>query len=1027
MTEKCTLNIYQDLKDLGLSDDALDGIMGELDANNDNIRRASGEQKLKMIGDIFAKTKVEAAKTKLRKGKDLEKSVEIANRGAEYIDKDIPLDRWVPDTADGNLVERVSGVANGYTTVAISTTHRLQDKVQRGLQDALAPLEDGTPDNTYLDMWAQLFKKPDKQAALDIAKELQAYNNAKVTELQGEPYTGPAPGHTGNTFAGAVAKVLTDVMLEHNDVLAGYGMNSALILDYILPQKHFADLMTPNGVQKTEAFIVGYTSKNDGKTYRGMDAIKAMKADYKRDWLNFVKSKLDVKATMENMQKIAYAEIAGEIKKFMELAASVHEVSPITARLIQDAIQSNRTAPQQLLAVMFEGHIPKKHLSWKERLEYVVSHSKSEKHIAVAKILLNDNNLFNLLSRRALPADPAPDLDTVLSNIYESIVNPIGHLGTFNTLGKNQYQRAALERVLVFDGPEAWVDYQHTYGHGNIAHAVNSMLTKFGKAEAYAKVFGSNARATVAKAQDILKIHLTKKRDAATSDIEKGRWDDKLAQLNKTTQQWELYIDYIEGVFDLPSNSPMQRILTSTLMLGRLRLGQAIFPAMGDFARRFDALNQVGLASGLEMATPFRPLVKTLQYLNFKLIKRIFSNDQARVHSFYGMFQGMPGRLSTQGMPEVSQVKSHWFYTARQQVNKGMDAYLSATLITQFDEANRAGVADQIGTYLGNVAADGGRWSDLSKPLRDYLKMANIGEAEWDIYRKYGVYKYGKNRENWALSAWQIEKSLPDEVVVDYLVTHKGIDESNITDMLIRQTKRNLISAYDEFIVAFANTAVVTPNLQTRAFLQGGASVNDPWRAVRALFTEFLSYPTRILFDLHRSLAYDFSKNGAGKRAGVLRLAKLAVAGYITGYMGMTLKDIANGREPKNPLDVDTVIAALTLGGTLGLVGETALETYEMRSLKELYRWLGPTGTQLLDMGDLALSGVKGELEAQKVLDVAYRQAPNLIWTKWLFDKYFFAELYKFFGADYARDVKQMRTDETYGTIGDFLQLFTND
>ena len=147
--------------------------------------------------------------------------------------------------------------------------------------------------------------------------------------------------------------------------------------------------------------------------------------------------------------------------------------------------------------------------------------------------------------------------------------------------------------------------------------------------------------------------------------------------------------------------------------------------------------------------------------------------------------------------------------------------------------------------------------------------------------------------------------------------------------------------------------------------------------------------------------------------------------GMIYGYLGMTVKDMFNGRPPKDPLDPDTMMQSAMMGGTLGVAGETVLQALQMRSAHELDRWMGPTGTFLLDSYDFVKGVASGDMKAQKMVDTLYRQVPNLVWTKWAIDKFFAAEIYKFFGAQYNEEVRQMRTNETYGTLQDFFDRFT--
>ena len=115
----------------------------------------------------------------------------------------------------------------------------------------------------------------------------------------------------------------------------------------------------------------------------------------------------------------------------------------------------------------------------------------------------------------------------------------------------------------------------------------------------------------------------------------------------------------------------------------------------------------------------------------------------------------------------------------------------------------------------------------------------------------------------------------------------------------------------------------------------------------------------------------------------------------------------------------------MEMGGSLGAIGESVLHLATLRTSREIDRWLGPTGSQLLDTFDLVTGTVKGDMTSQKLIDTLYRQVPNLMWTKWVFDKFFAAEIYKLFGAEYDKSLRQLKKQEEYGTIEDLINRFT--
>lgn len=1018
MAEKCILNLGEALKNAGLSEEAVDGFLADMKATEHSLAKAEPGRKSEIYAQLFAERKYRAEQKRIAELNNAEIEVRRTNSFIEVAEgRDLKVDYAVTDWVDGNITTQTFGAANGYNTIRTSLFQYKQQDFMMKLQEAGG--------DAYVEMWRTMYNNPDYDQSLRILQEASATANAMVAKERGEAYTGPVSGHTGDKFAETVGRAIAEAQYNHNVEMKAIGAGPRMTYDYYLPQKHFADLMRPSGPAKLQAYLLGYNDSAGNHFPAGKKAVEAIKLDYKRRWIKDIKELGNIEKIYENAEKIAYAKSAPKMRLLMQRVGEISKFSPEVAAAVRRAIDMPRKETTPVLEAIFKTPFDKSAKGVRNKLVQIVETSKNANDVALAKELIAQPLVREALLGTVIPKDATVDLDTLLSHIYDGITNPFDHLGVFSEMGKNQYERMMIGRVIEFKDAKAWLDYQNKYAHGNIAQAMTSALRAYAREEAYGRTFGTNAKATYARVQENVRKYFVQKRDEATTLEERGRYEKKIEELSKYTPKAEMLLDYVDGVFDVPSNSTLNRIVTGLMNIGKLRLGQSVFPALSDINTRLDVMSRIMPVGVSEQAIPFLPMMNTLKYLDFAPIRRMFRDEQAMVHSFVGMSQGVANRLTPAGMPEVSSAQGDWFYSLRQTSRKAMDWYMHLTMTNQVDEAGRACVSDQLCTYLGNHTANGGSWSSLGKEMQGFLRMTGIDEGMWDIISKKGLYRYGREKENWAISAWQLERNLTNQDVINYLVQHKGRVAKEISEFEIATTKSRLVSTFDEAITAFANTAIVTPNIETRAFLQGGRTPDDPWRAVQVLFTEFLSYPTRITFDLHRSIAYDFSKNGPAKTTAIARVAKVAALGLAYGYMSLSLKDAINGEPPRDPLKLSTLMKSMEMGGSLGAIGESVLHLATLRTSREIDRWLGPTGSQLLDTFDLVSGSVKGEMTAQKVLDTLYRQVPNLMWTKWAFDKFFAAEIYKLFGAEYDNSVRQLRKEDTYGTFGDFIDRFT--
>lgn len=1022
MPLQCITNLAAALQGAGLSGETIDRIVGELDALQSEIATLDPNAKATAYRKLFASQKFKAQQKVLSALNEAEIVTARTNSFLEVmLDKDLDVSWAGTDMIDGNLNTKVLGSATGYNNIKTSLEQRyasgfLQDLIDEGGVDA-----NGKPVSVYADMFNNMFKEVDDAQSVRVLQELAAYQNSVLAKARGEEYHGPMPGHTGDKFAEVVAKHFGDLQFRNNAELAALGTAPKLIDNYYLPQKHFRDKMVPSGPLKAQAWAFGYTSKRTGRKYtRGEEAVAALKQDWKQDWIDLVKETQDEEAVIRNAKSVVYAKTAPTMRQTLTSISKIETLAPNTYAAATRAVEAPRETDTNLIDALFSKKLNRSLRTWDERLRAMVDEG-TEQDRAIANELLADRDVLDELKKRTIVKDATINYDNLLSTMYDSIVQPFDSINPFAAMGKNRYERITVDRILVAKDAENWWKYQGTYGHGNIAHAMRSSMRAMAGNLAYARTFGNNARMAYAKIQDAVRKELMRRRDAATDILERGRYEKKLQNLSDFTHKMSTYIDYVEGVYDTPGNSVFNRFVTGALNVGKLRLGQAIFPALADTNNRLDVIRRFMPGSTVEEIIPFVSVGKTLAYMDLPGVSKFFNDKQARVHSVVGMSTGYATRLTQNGLPEVAATGGDIYYQARRVFRKGLDAYLGLTMTRQYDEGARMCVADGLGTYLGNTAVNGAKWSDLGSGMRDLMKMSRIGEAEWEIYRKRGVYKFNRERENWAMSARTIEQNITREDVAEYT----GIPIDDLTDFEFMRVREQLVSRYDEMVTSFMNTAIITPNIETRARLQGSADVDSPWRGVQQLFAEFLSYPARVTFDLFRSLAYDFSKNGPGIIPAAARTAKIMALGLVYGYLGMTVKDMFNGRPPKDPLDPDTMMQSAMMGGTLGVAGETVLQALQMRSAHELDRWMGPTGTFLLDSYDFVKGVASGDMKAQKMVDTLYRQVPNLVWTKWAIDKFFAAEIYKFFGAQYNEEVRQMRTNETYGTLQDFFDRFT--
>jgi hypothetical protein len=140
------------------------------------------------------------------------------------------------------------------------------------------------------------------------------------------------------------------------------------------------------------------------------------------------------------------------------------------------------------------------------------------------------------------------------------------------------------------------------------------------------------------------------------------------------------------------------------------------------------------------------------------------------------------------------------------------------------------------------------------------------------------------------------------------------------------------------YFIDRAHTGVIETGARTRATLRQGIKAGTGLGELARMVTLFKGYPTSFIqktlgrevygYDanygqLDRSaftMAAKAMVNVSGRQAG--GILSLVLATTALGYIAGATKDLLKGKEPRDPLDIRTVLASLAQGGGLGIYGD---------------------------------------------------------------------------------------------------------
>ncbi|HGN1460040.1 TPA: hypothetical protein ACKRR0_001523 [Pseudomonas aeruginosa] len=246
---------------------------------------------------------------------------------------------------------------------------------------------------------------------------------------------------------------------------------------------------------------------------------------------------------------------------------------------------------------------------------------------------------------------------------------------------------------------------------------------------------------------------------------------------------------------------------------------------------------------------------------------------------------------------------------------------------------------------------------------------------------------------------------ITDERIAQYL----GDQDRPVSPGAIRETRQDLERSLRAYINDRVTYAVLEPDARTRSIMNQGTQPGTVPGDLLRFVTQFKSFPAaymqktlgRELYgrgytpaglgenfrggrDLIRAL-----RNGNGER---LALAQLVLWTTAFGYLSMASKDVAKGREPRNPDDYKTWVAAMAQGGGLGIFGDYLFGEANRFGNSALESAAGPTLSTTADLMNLWARAKEGEDTAASLLRIAQNNTPflNLFYSRIVLDHLLF-------------------------------------
>jgi len=476
------------------------------------------------------------------------------------------------------------------------------------------------------------------------------------------------------------------------------------------------------------------------------------------------------------------------------------------------------------------------------------------------------------------------------SGIHETATGAAGFIGPAN-LGK----KLSAERVLHFKDADAWLDYNERFGRGNVVDSVLRGLEMAGRNTALMRALGTNPGAMFEGWRKSLAETARDRGDFKTSD----------ALVSKRTQN---LMDIVSGKAALPDNMTIAyygRLLRTMQSLAKL--GGVVLSSLPDLAVNAASLRHSGV-----------PLFEayTNQVLSVLQGRRSGETRQIADNLAVGI-DGMVARLMSR-------------FAAEQRLgtaSKMVELFHRANFLSFWTDSLKTGAGLMLSHNLARNA--GSEFDALPRRLQTTLRRYGIEGPEWDALRATDM-----------RAADGKHYMMPGEVanLPDDAIRHLAKTAEPKQGELAR-IRSDLQTKLGSYIIDTTREAMTEPTAANRTITAAGTPGTLQGEALRMLM-QFKTYPMTFI---QRSLGREVRRDGVD----VAGLAHLIVATSLLGYVSMTAKEYAKGRNRRQPEEgwdwVKLGMAAMVQGGGLGIYGDFLFGEASRTGGGAIESFLGPT------------------------------------------------------------------------------------
>lgn len=515
-------------------------------------------------------------------------------------------------------------------------------------------------------------------------------------------------------------------------------------------------------------------------------------------------------------------------------------------------------------------------------------------------------------------------------------------------------QRALKDRTYHFKDAESFIAYNDKYGMKSLTETIESSLKRAGQDIGLMEGFGPVPIQTFKEVRD----HL---RDLHAGDV-------KAIESINSKQLDNLYAN-IDGSTRIPANHFWAQV-GQTIRIDQMlsKLGGSMPHSITDLATAAAELRR----NGVHVMGSYTDMLQAA-------MKKVEGGDPARVARAFAV--GLEGMRAA----SVSRLSSDDFVSGF--LKKVQNAFFSWNFQRRWDDFIQRGFASVLSNQLAEHAhLNMGELKTESPDLHKMFDLYGITSSHWDHFRR-GVWADPNGFK--FLTPDRIREFLPESEVKAHILAQNDGKAASAAN--VERYYNELETKWTGYMQDRVNFAVPKPDASEMAYLNFGTKPGTPEGEAIRFIAQFKGFPLSVA---RKGLYFDGKLNaakGIPAKDQLASMAHLFAAQTVLGYLGYAATDIAQGKEPRDPTSVKTLIDSMIKGGGAGFYGDYLFGEFNKTGRGALASIAGPTFGQMDSVFDI-LTRARHTITGQDNADFA-SQLMNLGLQNTPFANLFYARL----------------------------------